>query len=1010
MKLTHSRLYLLLALLTVAIGVVTSLATSQLPIWLQPYLWLSWPILGVLAVIFVILSVYQAHQESPQSQRPSEPESPLRKYRSNRKVLHRYLEQLIEEHKYFTFLGRAKPLDLEKIYIALRVGEYVPRQLQPDESVQAEGDELPKQRSGTVEVPEALQLHRRLAVLGEPGSGKTTLLKYLVLRTNRQDPSLGAFAREIVQNRLARLVDGMCRSPFTVPTIISTLFLGGGFLLWLVGLGLKHSTRPVLGVIAGISLFVFFIVVLGLAGRKETKNKVTALIFTILSVLVSMCCGLFEVVPLWVASIVGIIFVLQLIFPFFLSPSTLIWLREYLTRYPLPFYLTLNDLATTGKSIEDRLERALREVGFRHAQRLLQRRLERGECLILLDALDEVVDEEAYRRVVDEINRFAVAYYRNQIVVTCRIAGFRGLLQGFLQLEVQEFNEKQVALFIRNWFADSPPNEQESLVDGLLRCLGRNVRMRVLASNPLLASIIALLYEHKLTLPERRVELYEECARVLLEELERLKGLDIEARFPTEKKQKALQSIATHFHQKGTRIFTEKVLLAALEGALPNLGYPSTRSREFLQEIMERSGLLRQKSRISYDFCHLTFQEYFTAAAFYAKGNAESLFGHLGDPWWREVILLFVGLKDDATKLLERFRKHDVMLSADALADARPVQTNAFERIAGEIIAELKHLMEEDSQRRQEAADALAEITRWGASEYLVEKARAEERPAVALAAVLGLARAADREILDRVFEPILRLLNGSLGRFNTDVDERILSLLETLGFPMVFVPAGEFVMGYVACYESTLHRVYLDDYWIDKYPVTNTQFHRFVSETGYQSQGDWLSGFTSGKEKHPVVNVSWHDAAAFCKWVGKYFPTEAQWEKAARGADGRAYPWGNKWDGSCCNTRTHADDTTPVERYPGGVSPYGCYDMVGNVVQWCADWYDKDYYQHSPKRNPVGPTQGEQRVLKSYVLADFSANYCVYYRNSQAPNLAKPCLLPCGFRCAVSRVLQEGR
>jgi formylglycine-generating enzyme required for sulfatase activity len=508
------------------------------------------------------------------------------------------------------------------------------------------------------------------------------------------------------------------------------------------------------------------------------------------------------------------------------------------------------------------------------------------------------------------------------------------------------------------------------------------------------------------------VELYEECAQVLLEKREIEKGLDTEARFPPEKKRSALQSIAAHFHQKGVRIFTEEALLTALAEVLPSLDYPGTRNSEFLREIMERSGLLRWKSRTSYDFAHLTFQEFFAAAAFHKKGDPESLLRHLGDPWWREVILLFVALEDDATQLLERLRKHDLLLAAAALADARPVQTDAFERVAGEIIAELKHLMDEDSQHRQEAADALAEIGRWGATEYLVQKARAEGQPPVALAAVLGLARATEREVLDRLFAqlgPMLRLLNASLGRFSAEVEGRILSLLETLGFPIVFVPAGEFLMGSNDFPdERSLHRVYLDNYWIDKYPVTNAQFQRFVSETGYRAQ-DWRSEFTPGKENHPVTNVQDWDAIVFCEWAGKRLPNEAEWEKAARGTDGRVYPWGNQWDGSRCNVSGRG--TTPVDQFPNSVSPYGCYDMAGNVLEWCADWYEyeKFYTKFSDELpNPTSPSRKHCHVLRG------GSWYCgnpLEFRVAQRFEPLPPHIARFrGFRCAVSCVPQEGR
>jgi formylglycine-generating enzyme required for sulfatase activity/energy-coupling factor transporter ATP-binding protein EcfA2 len=994
MRLTRSQLYvLLLAILTVAIGVLSNIAAGQMPSWLQPHLWLSWPILVVLTGLFVVLSVYQPRQEAVQPPRPSEPEPPIWKRRSDRQALRNYLEQLIEEHKYFTFLGRAKPLDLEKIYIALKVGEFVPRQLQPDEVAQTIDEETPKQRTGTVEVPEALRLHRRPAVLGEPGSGKTTLLKYLALCIAKQDPALSEFARERVSRRLPNLAGDIHKRLDGIDAQTVGLLLGLAALgFW--GWGVSNSPNPRLALLVGLWLVFMLLFVFA----RFSKRSIV--VWTVLSIGLLVYSALAQVVPSLAVGVMGLALIV-LLYPYWIQPplAALELLRQRTTHFPLPLYLTLNDLAKSESPLQADLTQVLQEAGFAHSQRFLEQKLERGECVVLLDALDEVVDEVTYRRVVTEINRFAVAYHRNQIVVTCRAAGYRGLLQGFLQLEVQEFNEKQVALFTRNWFADRPPEEQQSRVDGLLQCLGRSARMRLLASNPLLLSIIALLYERKFTLPQRRVELYEECVQVLLERRECEKGLDTEARFPPQKKRSALQSIAAHFHQKGVRIFTEEALLTALAAVLPSLGYSDTHNREFLREIMERSGLLRQESRTSYDFTHLTFQEFFAALAIHNKGDTESLLSHLDDPWWREVILLFVGLEDNATPFLERLRKHDLLLAAAALADARPVQADAFEKVAGEIIAELKRLMEEDSQRRQEAADVLAEIARWGATEYLVEKAHSEGQPSVALTAVLGLAPAAEKEVRDRLFDPlgtILRLLNGSLGRVNAEVDGRILSLLETLGFPMVFVPAGEFLMGSdQVADERPPHQVYLDDYWIAKYPVTNAQFERFVRETKYQA-GDWRSEFKPGKENYPVVNVNWDDAVAFCGWAGNHLPTEAQWEKAARGTEARVYPWGNQWDAGRCNVSGRG--TTPVDRYPNGVSPYGNYDMVGNVEEWCADWYDANYYKNSPPRNPKNEVPGTRRVLRGGAWGSTQPNAHSTIRNDTGSGNRKSHI---GFRFA---------
>ena len=232
-------------------------------------------------------------------------------------------------------------------------------------------------------------------------------------------------------------------------------------------------------------------------------------------------------------------------------------------------------------------------------------------------------------------------------------------------MEVQEFTDREMELFVQNWFADRPSGEQQERVGGLLGALGRSHRMRLLAANPLLLSLIALVYERNWELPERRVELYDKCADVLLEEWDNARGLETQARFDRATKRTALQCLAARFHREGVRQFTQEDLRKALDVALPR---PSAaRHDEFLQELMQRSGLIRQKSKTTYDFAHLTFQEYFAAKDFDARGDSDGLLAHLGDPWWREVILLFVGLQRDATDLLERLRGHDLLVAGVTL-------------------------------------------------------------------------------------------------------------------------------------------------------------------------------------------------------------------------------------------------------------------------------------------------------------------------------------------------------
>ena len=197
-------------------------------------------------------------------------------------------------------------------------------------------------------------------------------------------------------------------------------------------------------------------------------------------------------------------------------------------------------------------------------------------------------------------------------------------------------------------------------------------------------------------------------------------------------------------------------------------------------------------------------------------------------------------------------------------------------------------------------------------------------------------------------------------------------------GMEMVYIPAGEFLMGsadsdeQADADEKPQHKVYLDAFWIDQTEVTNAMFETFVWASGYSITGaDWRhpqgpASSLKGLAQHPVVQVSWHDASTYCEWAGGRLPTEAEWEKAARGEDGRIYPWGDAAPGcSLLNYAGCKGDATAVGSYPAGASPYGLFDMAGNVWEWVLDWYAGNYYASSPHENPSGPESGEYRGLR---------------------------------------------
>jgi len=239
-------------------------------------------------------------------------------------------------------------------------------------------------------------------------------------------------------------------------------------------------------------------------------------------------------------------------------------------------------------------------------------------------------------------------------------------------------------------------------------------------------------------------------------------------------------------------------------------------------------------------------------------------------------------------------------------------------------------------------------------------------------------------------------------------------------GSIMVHVLAGEFLMGSKGDPDADndeypQHTVYVSDFWIDKTEVTNAQYRKCVEAGTCRAPTtcDWGEPTYSGSSKadHPVVCVSWHDAKTYCEWAGKRLPTEAEWEKAARGTDARRYPWGNTFDGSKVNfcdvncefdrTDSSADDgyqrTAPVGSYPQGVSPYGVLDMVGNVWEWCQDWYDSDYYASSPQRDPQGPSSGSYRVIRGGSWSNDERNVRAASRFRDVPGFHNRDV---GFRC----------
>ncbi len=230
-------------------------------------------------------------------------------------------------------------------------------------------------------------------------------------------------------------------------------------------------------------------------------------------------------------------------------------------------------------------------------------------------------------------------------------------------------------------------------------------------------------------------------------------------------------------------------------------------------------------------------------------------------------------------------------------------------------------------------------------------------------------------------------------------------------GMVLIYIPAGDFLMGSADSDkeangdEKPQHKVYLDAFWMDKTEVTNAMYALCVQagacKTLIETKSFARSSYyTSPQFKDfPVIYVSWDDAGRYCKWAERRLPTEAEWEKAARGADGKLYPWGDTSPSpSLLNFNKNVGDTTQAGKYPDGASTYGVLDMAGNVWEWVADWYDEKYYSKSPNRNPDGPASGGFGILRggawvtevNYVRAAQRLKVAFDFRDSIL-----------GFRCA---------
>jgi formylglycine-generating enzyme required for sulfatase activity len=729
----------------------------------------------------------------------------------------------------------------------------------------------------------------------------------------------------------------------------------------------------------------------------------------------------------------------------------------------LPIFARLRDLGKSDskQSLLNLIESS-ENIGLKNIPPgYFERHLKSGKCIVLLDGLDEVLDENSHKHVVKEIQSFANEYPDNWIVVTCRVAGWRGQLPNFRQYTVREFDRDDVRQFIGAWYREVTRTEEVNRLgvspkadviqdaeakayqvslkqaDLLWRALLRNEGLLRIARTPLILSLVTLVHKNRTTdLPKGRARLYRECLEILLDLWDaKDKGLTIADAPSLNDKLLALKTIAYHYLENGLLEMNGEGLEGLVTPLLPSLTKQVSAS-SLIRQIYERSGVLVEQAIGKYGFAHRALHDYLAASCIAEQGLDSILINHAGEEPWREVILIAIGLvtpKQRANTLLESLiRQSDespasLALAGWSLAEDIQVREDLRASVKNRILEKLAKV--ETASDFSLLSDALVDTDApafygWVNTILIGQDSVLRMRVMNDLLPELGPEKSAP-------FVPILvKILGDShmesgtrmytamvLGRIKATPDAELWRALESarhnidhwlkttatwawceLGrheeLGLVKVSAGEFLMGstnedrFADDSDKPQHTVYLSAFYIGKHPVTVAQYRSFVEGSQHKtsSEKSW-----KGIDSHPVVNTSWHDAVKFTEWHGMTLPTEAQWEKTARGTDGRIYPWGNDWVDGRANTneywskgtrglwarlrsRRTSGTTTPVGYFsPHGDSPYGCADMTGNIWEWTSTIYKQYPYRADDGREDIKTDSA--RVLRGGSFLNLHGN-----------------------------------
>lgn len=613
----------------------------------------------------------------------------------------------------------------------------------------------------------------------------------------------------------------------------------------------------------------------------------------------------------------------------------------------------------------------------------LRREIAAGRALLLLDGLDEVPANDHRQPlavVVQTISSLAAAARPSRVLATCRVLDYeqpQRQLPGWPTETLIPFSDALRQEFIARWYGVLGALQRplqgapDVLRDRLQTAVRERPELRRLAGNPLLLTMMTLLNAYEGRLPEERVKLYAKCVEFLLHRWRpRPDDTPLGAQLAIDGWSESdlgrlIDRLGFAAHERGVSGDGETgadlprpVLIEIARAFFAPYGADREyiRAQTFGNYISQYSnGVLQQHGPEIYRFPHRTFQEYLAARRLVADEDwaddeheflARALRRADAGPQWRETLLLAV-----SQQVVIGNQVSPVALLADELLARHPTDSPAWCRdvtLAGELLAEVgRERLLRLGSRRAALVDVLA----------------------AALAAMLALRDTAGRALAPLVERVRAGTALGLLGDPRPGIAD--------FAPDWCSVPAGPFLLGSHSMNDGASQeqqpqrRVDLPHFHIARYPVTNVQWRAFVDAGGYHDQRWWSNaGWQTKKRENwsqpaqwddprfngsnqPVVGISWYEATAFCRWLStelKYevrLPSEAEWEKAARGIDSRIYPWGNSWDAMRANTaETGVGRTTPVGCFLDGASPYGALDMSGNVFEWTATPWTSDYQE----------------------------------------------------------------